>query len=77
MESQNLIEKRILKIPLTQTLSSRYRIVAIATMAEKNSQGISYKMKHVMDPKTDNLVKFYYDNQRFYLIICVVLVYLD
>ncbi|CAO1433620.1 unnamed protein product, partial [Diamesa tonsa] len=55
----------------------RYRIIALVSVVEKQHQGIHYKMKYVIDPKTDNFVKYYLDNPNFYVIVCVMLVFQD
>ncbi|CAO1422848.1 unnamed protein product, partial [Diamesa serratosioi] len=55
----------------------RYRIIALVSVIEKQLQGINYKMKYVIDPKTDNFVKYYLDNPNFYVIVCVMLIFQD
>lgn len=56
---------------------TRYRIIALVSVIEKQLQGIHYKMKYAIDPKTDNFVKYYLDNPNFYVIVCVMLVFQD
>jgi Tctex-1 family len=56
---------------------SRYRIIALVSVIEKNHQGIHMKMKYLVDPKTDNFVKYYLDNPNFYIVVCVVLIFQD
>jgi len=55
----------------------RYRIIALVSVVEKNHQGIHYKMKYVLDPKTDNYVRYYLDNPNFFIIVCVILIFQD
>ncbi|CRL05284.1 CLUMA_CG018157, isoform A [Clunio marinus] len=55
----------------------RYRIIAMVSVVEKNHQGIHMKMKHLVDPKTDNFVKYYLDNPNFYILVFVVLIFQD
>ncbi|KAG5670833.1 hypothetical protein PVAND_001067 [Polypedilum vanderplanki] len=56
---------------------ARYRIVVLSTVMEKQHQGCHYKMKYLVDPKTDNFVKYYYDSPNFYIIVCVILIFQD
>lgn len=58
-------------------LSLRYRIIAMVSVVEKNHQGIHMKMKYLVDPKTDNFVKYYLDNPNFYIVVCVILIFQD
>ncbi|XP_070502873.1 uncharacterized protein [Chironomus tepperi] len=55
----------------------RFRIVALTSVIEKKHQGLQYKMKYLVDPKTDNYVKYYLDNPNFFIVVCVVLIYQD
>lgn len=35
------------------------------------------KMKYLVDPETDNFVKYYLDNPNFYIVVCVILIFKD
>lgn len=58
-------------------LSRRYRIIATVSVVEKNHQGIHMKMKYLVDPNTDNFVKYYLDNPHFYIVVTVILIFQD
>jgi len=63
--------------PWLRFLMPRYRIIAMVSVVEKNHQGVHMKMKYLVDPKTDNFVKYYLDNPNFYIVVCVVLIFQD
>lgn len=49
----------------------------MVSVVEKNHQGIHMKMKYLVDPETDNFVKYYLDNPNFYIVVCVILIFKD
>lgn len=49
----------------------------MVSVVEKNHQGIHMKMKYLVDPKTDNFVRYYLDNPNFFIVVCVILIYQD
>uniref|UniRef100_A0A182R153 non-specific serine/threonine protein kinase n=1 Tax=Anopheles farauti TaxID=69004 RepID=A0A182R153_9DIPT len=51
----------------------RHRIISIATIVEKQQQGIHYKMKYILDPKLDDYVRLYHETPHFYIIATVLL----
>ncbi|XP_049293827.1 uncharacterized protein LOC125769255 [Anopheles funestus] len=55
----------------------RHRIISIATIVEKQQQGIHYKMKYILDPKLDDYVRLYHETPHFYIIATVLLVHKD
>lgn len=68
------IETFLFFVPFSQR---RYRIIATVSVVEKNHQGIHMKMKYLVDPETDNFVKYYLDNPNFYIVVCVILIFKD
>uniref|UniRef100_A0AAG5DBT4 Uncharacterized protein n=1 Tax=Anopheles atroparvus TaxID=41427 RepID=A0AAG5DBT4_ANOAO len=54
-----------------------HRIISIATIVEKQQQGIHYKMKYILDPILDDYVRLYHETPHFYIIATVVLVHKD
>lgn len=56
---------------------SRYRIVSICSIVEKDGQGVYYKMKYILDPYLDNYIQYVHDMAKFWIIATVVLVHKD
>ncbi|XP_055534784.1 uncharacterized protein LOC129724151 [Wyeomyia smithii] len=55
----------------------RHRIISLATVVEKQQQGIYYKMKYILDPKMDNYIRYYHETPHFYVVATVILVHKD
>ncbi|KXJ77808.1 hypothetical protein RP20_CCG006432 [Aedes albopictus] len=56
---------------------SRYRIVSICSIVEKDGQGVYYKMKYILDPYLDNYIQYVHDMAKFWIIATVILVHKD
>ncbi|XP_055627373.1 uncharacterized protein LOC129769272 [Toxorhynchites rutilus septentrionalis] len=79
--SQNLkmcqnISKQI-KDKIKNMNYKRHRIVSLATIVEKQQQGVNYKMRYLLDPNMDNYIRHYHETPYFYLIATVILVHKD
>ncbi|XP_065092914.1 uncharacterized protein LOC135713677 [Ochlerotatus camptorhynchus] len=55
----------------------RHRIISLATIVEKQQQGVHYKMKYILDPKMDDYIRHYHETPHFYIIATVILVHKD
>ncbi|XP_055611393.1 dynein light chain Tctex-type protein 2B-like [Uranotaenia lowii] len=55
----------------------RYRVVSFVTVVEKKQQGLSYKMKYILDPNLDNFVRFYYETSHLCIVATAILIHKD
>ncbi|TMW42921.1 hypothetical protein DOY81_011999 [Sarcophaga bullata] len=55
----------------------RHRIVCILSVIEKQNQGISMSMRHLMDEKMDNFTRVIYERPTYFIVVVVYLVYKD
>lgn len=69
--------RRSLTFSFISSPTPRHRIISIATIVEKQQQGIHYKMKYILDPKLDDYVRLYHETPHFYIIATVLLVHKD
>ncbi|XP_065368843.1 dynein light chain Tctex-type 4 [Calliphora vicina] len=55
----------------------RHRIVCILSVIEKQNQGITMRMRHLMDEKMDNFTSVVYERPTYFIVVTVYLVYKD
>ncbi|KAM7342804.1 dynein light chain Tctex-type protein 2B isoform 1-T1 [Cochliomyia hominivorax] len=55
----------------------RHRIVCVLSVIEKQNQGITMRMRHLMDEKMDNFTNVVYERPTYFIVVTVYLVYKD
>lgn len=55
----------------------RYRIVCLLSLIEKQNQGATMSMRHLMDEKMDNFTSLVYERPTYFIIATVYLVHKD
>ncbi|XP_037828031.1 tctex1 domain-containing protein 4 isoform X2 [Lucilia sericata] len=55
----------------------RHRIVCILSVIEKQNQGITMRMRHLMDEEMDNFTSVVYERPTYFIVVTVYLVYKD
>ncbi|XP_067632167.1 dynein light chain Tctex-type protein 2B isoform X2 [Eurosta solidaginis] len=53
----------------------RHRIVCFLSIIERNNQGLSFRMRHLMDEKMDNFTNLVYERPSYYMVVTLFLVY--
>ncbi|XP_039955824.1 uncharacterized protein LOC126757114 isoform X1 [Bactrocera neohumeralis] len=55
----------------------RHRIVCLLSIVEKQNQGLSFRMRHLLDEKMDNFTNLVYERPSYYMVVTLFLVYKD
>lgn len=58
-------------------LVHRHRIVCLLSIVEKQNQGLSFRMRHLLDEKMDNFTNLVYERPSYYMVVTLFLVYKD